>query len=132
PVQRIPVGGFPAPENLAQERGGQFRKGDGEGARLCQEQGRDLSARLVRASRLNSGYVGRLSGEAAGGRCSPGSSSPPSHLCSQRSLRPPTVRIAKVMAKAIVTSRHWPRPQTTPMQAASQVQAALVSPRTRK
>ena len=48
PVQRISVGGFPAPENLAQKRGGKLRQGDGEGARFCQEQGRGLSAGLVR------------------------------------------------------------------------------------
>ena len=53
-VQRIPVGGFLAPQDVAQERGGRFRQGDGEGAGLCQEQGRGLSARLVRTR------VGRL------------------------------------------------------------------------
>ena len=47
-VQRIPVGGFPAPEDVAQERRGRFRQGDGEGAGVRQEQGRGLSARLVR------------------------------------------------------------------------------------
>ena len=31
-VQRIPVGGFPAPQDFAQERGSQFREGDREGA----------------------------------------------------------------------------------------------------
>src|SRR5665647_3635257 len=53
-VQRIPVGGFPAPQDTAQERGRQFRKVDREGAGFCQEQGRGLSARLVRSC------VGRL------------------------------------------------------------------------
>ncbi len=42
------------------------------------------------------------------------------------------VGAAKVMIKAMVTTRHCPRPHTIPMQAASQVQAALVSPRTLK
>ena len=55
PVQRISVGGFFAPQDLAQKRGGEFREGDGKGARLCQEQGRGLSAGLVRTCRLNSG-----------------------------------------------------------------------------
>ena len=36
------------------------------------------------------------------------------------------------MTSAVTTMRHCPRPQTIPMQAASQVQAALVSPRTLK
>ena len=36
------------------------------------------------------------------------------------------------MTNAMITTRHCPRPQTIPMQAASQVQAALVSPRTLK
>jgi hypothetical protein len=68
-----------------------------------------------------------LSDEAAGGgSCS---SLSPSLLCSQRSIRPPTVKTAKVMTNAMITTRHCPRPQTMPMQAASQVQAALVSPR---
>jgi hypothetical protein len=43
---------FFAPQNLAQKRGGKFRQGDGKRARLCQEQGRGLSARLVRTPRL--------------------------------------------------------------------------------
>src|ERR1700686_2151372 len=48
-VQRIPVGGFPAPQIAAQERGGQFREVDREGAGFCQKQGRGLSAWLVRS-----------------------------------------------------------------------------------
>src|SRR6185436_14782950 len=131
PVQRISVGGFSAPQNLAQKRGREFRQGDGEGAQLCQEQGRGVPARLVRTPRLNSGYVGSLSEKESGGSC-PVSSLPPSLLCSQRSIRPPTVKTAKVMTNATITNRHCPRPQTIPIQAASQVQAALVSPRTLK
>ncbi len=47
-VQRIPVGGFPAPANVPQERGCQFREGDREGAGDIQKPGRGLFARLVR------------------------------------------------------------------------------------
>ncbi len=56
-VQRIPVGGFSAPENVAQERGSKFLQVDGEGAGFRQKQGRGLSARLVwaRVGRLASG-----------------------------------------------------------------------------
>src|SRR5439155_21091069 len=108
-VQRISVGGFPAPQNLAQKRGGEFRQGDGEGARLRQGQGRGLSAGLVRTRRLERGYVGCLSDEEAGGGSCSVSSSPPSLLCNQRSSRPPTVRTAKVMTNAMITTRHCPR-----------------------
>src|SRR5471032_2332083 len=47
-IQRIPVGGFPAAEIVAQERGSRFRKGDREGAGFGKEQGRYLSAGVVR------------------------------------------------------------------------------------
>src|SRR6185312_3709065 len=97
---RIPVGGFPAPQNLAQKRRGEFREGDGEGARLCQGHRRGLSAGLVRTARLDGGY---LSDEEAGGGSCPASTLPPSRLCSQRSIRPPTVKTAKVMINAMIT-----------------------------
>ena len=53
-VQRISVGGLSAAENVAQERGRGFRKGDGEVHGIRQKQGCHLSARLVRSG------VGRL------------------------------------------------------------------------
>ena len=59
-VQRISVGRFPAPEDVAQERRRKFRQGDGEGLALAKKQGRGLSARLVRTG------VGRLAGSSAG------------------------------------------------------------------
>src|ERR1700754_1160171 len=54
PVQRIPVGRFPAPENSEEGRRSRFRQGTGKGAGLSEEQGGDLLAGLVR------GGVGRL------------------------------------------------------------------------
>src|SRR6266849_11032327 len=47
-LQRIPVGGFSAPKLVAQERGSQFRKVPRKSAGFGEEQGRGLSAGLVR------------------------------------------------------------------------------------
>ncbi len=48
PVQRIPVGGFPAPQIVTQERGSRFRESPRESAGAGEKQGRGLFARLVR------------------------------------------------------------------------------------
>src|ERR1700736_6029579 len=53
-VQRIPVGGLPAPSDIARERRCQFRKGHGKKPGAGEKQGCDLSAGLVRTC------VGRL------------------------------------------------------------------------
>jgi hypothetical protein len=53
-VQRVPVGGFFAAQDFAQDRGRQFRQGDREGAATGQGRRRRLFAGLVRAG------VGRL------------------------------------------------------------------------
>ena len=85
---------------------------------------------LNRADRAPLGRLDQL--ETGAGDFGSGAFLPPNMPCSQRSSRRPTVRSRNAIASATATIRHCPTPQAIPTQAANQVQAALVRPRTRK
>ncbi len=112
-VQRIPVGGFFAPQDVAQERGSRIsRRRSRRHWRWPRARTRSICPAGAGPRRTISG--GYLRWRIVPADSAPAPSLPPSVRCSRRSSRRPASRSREAMARPTITMRQCPTPQAMP------------------